>query len=414
MSRTDRPPPDPGRADSPFGAGYPADPHGVLDALRLGCPVAPVRTPAGRPVWLLTTGAAVRAGFTDPRLVMRLGGRPPAPESGHAMDVSLVNYNPPHHTAIRRLAAPVLAPSRVAEYRPLVERTAADLLDRLGAAGQVELMAEFAHPYSFGVLCGLFGLRPEVRGDLYRWMAAVFGVDGHGPANRTQAENIERLVAAEVDRRLCRPGDDALSAIVTRWDPGGPVSRAELVSLCGTLLLGGFDSTAQMIGLSLVALLAHPDQLAWLRADPARLPAAIEELLRYTTPGPSGTPRVAAEDVPVAGTVIPAGGRVILSIDAANHDPAGHPDPHRLDLGRATASRHLTFGLGAHYCPGSALARLELTVALTALLRRFPALRLAVPTTTLRWHGNHLTRGLDALPVHLVRPAPAPAAGGPG
>ena len=392
----------------PFGASYPARPHQTLDELRGGCPVARVRTAAGRPVWLVTEGALVRAGFTNPRFAMR--SRPPATsdDQQRALAVTVVDHDGPHHARLRRLAAPSLTPHRVAAFRPAAEHTAGRLLASLGGAARIELMADFAHRFAFEVFCDLFAIEPAARTDLFDWVSLAFSPAGRGRKGRANFDRIERFMTAEVERRLRQPGDDVMSAIVTAGQADAEVSRNEVISLCATLLLAGFETAPQMMGMSVVALLTHPDELAWLRADLSRMSVALDELLRFNTPGPSSTLRVALEDVDVAGTVIPAGDRVLLSIDATNHDPADHADPHRLDLRRSTATRHLTFGLGPHYCPGSPLARMELTVALTALLRRYPRLALAVPVDELPWRGSHLNRGLAALPLDTGEPTPAP------
>ncbi|HEY9474227.1 MAG TPA: cytochrome P450, partial [Mycobacteriales bacterium] len=296
-------------------------------------------------------------------------------------------------------AAPSLTPHRVAAFRPAAEQTATRLLASLDGAARIELMADFAHRFSFEAFCDLFGIESAARADLFDWVSLAFSPAGRGRKGRANLDRIERFVTAEVERRLYQPGDDVLSAIVTAWAPNGEVGKNEVISLCASLLLAGFETTPQMIGMSVVALLTHPDELAWLRADLSRVSAALDELLRFNTPGPSGTLRVATEDIDVAGTVIPAGDRVLLSIDATNHDPADHEDPHRLNLRRPSAARHITFGLGPHYCPGSALARMQLTVALTALLRRYPYLALATPVEELPWRGSHLHRGLAGLPL---------------
>ncbi|MEV7801974.1 cytochrome P450 [Microbispora sp. NPDC088329] len=396
---------------TPFGPGFPADPYSRLAPFRESCPVARVTTPAGRPVWLVTRDEDVREAFLDPRLSMRGGRTGPYPPTRRALDVTLVGHDPPHHTRLRRLAAPWLTPVRVERYRPVVEAAAAGLLDAVARDDPADLM-RFAHAFSFRAMCALLGVPQADRPWLYACAESVFARPVRDRA--TARSNLDRLDAyfhERVERRRASPGgdhggdhgDDVVSAIVSAWEPGGPVSRDEVVSLCATLLLAGYESTAQMIGMSMAALLARPEALAALRADPGALPRAVEELLRFQTPGPFGTMRTASRDVPVGGTVIPAGGRVLLSIAAANRDPVRHADPDALDLGRASAARHLTFGLGTHFCLGSALARLELTVALHAILTRFPRITPAVPLDRLDWRGNHLNRGLAELPVRPKR-----------
>ncbi|AXI79180.1 cytochrome P450 [Peterkaempfera bronchialis] len=389
-------------APSPLGRAFVQHPHPVLAELREGCPVARVDDPRGRPVWVVTRAEDVRAGLLDPRLSLQ--HPPPAPGARpyRALELSLVDYDPPHHTRIRRLAAPAFAPQRVERYRQAAETTAAALLAPLPADRPADLMSAFARPFSFRVLCEAFATPEAARADLLGWMTALFDRRGRTPADiQAATDGIERHVRDEIAARRRAPGSDLLSAIATAWQPDGDVTEDELVSLCAMVLLAGFDSTAQMIGLCVRALLTHPDLYARLRADPALVPAAVDELLRWDTPAPFSTRRRALADITLGDTVIPAGSGVLLAMAAANRDPRHHPDPDTLDLDRPGAARHLAFGLGPHYCLGSALARLELCTALTALLRHRPAARLAVPAAELSWRGGCQHRVLAALPVLL-------------
>lgn len=165
--------------------------------------------------------------------------------------------------------------------------------------------------------------------------------------------------------------------------------------------LAGFDTTANLIASGALALLTHPEQLARLREEPSLLPAAVEELLRFTSPVNYATDRFTTDDVPVGDVVIPAGQWVLNAITSANRDPAQFPDPDRLDLGR-DASGHVAFGYGAHYCLGAPLARMEAGAAIGGLLARFPGVSLAVPPEELRWRRVSLMNGLESLPVRLA------------
>ncbi len=391
---------------SPLGAEFLADPHTPLARLRATCPVARVPAPSGRRLWLVTRDADVRAGFVDPRLSLHANGPSPRPPSHRALDITLLDYDPPHHTHIRRLAAPALTPRRVAAYRPVAEAVAAELLDAMARRPVADLLSEFAYPFAFQVTCELFGLDRAVRADLYAWAGSVFGRPVRDVAAiRANLDRMDAFFRAEAARRAADPGRDVVSAIVTAWDRGGEVSWDEVVSLCATLLLAGYESTPQMIGMSVAELLARPGLFAALRADPSRVPAAVEELLRFTTPGPFGTVRTTTTDVAVggaSGAVIPAGSRVLLSIAAANRDPARYRDPDLLDLDRRGAGGHVTFGVGPHYCLGAPLARLELAVALTAIVRGHPGIEAVTPPARLRWCGTYVNRGLAEFPVRLT------------
>jgi cytochrome P450 len=457
---------------SPFTGGFAARPYPVLGEFRSRCPVAQVSTAAGRRVWMITDPEQVRAGFLDSRLVLRRapqrpddqgpGDQGPGARPARAIDATLMNQGPEYHARVKRLAAGALTPRRVEAYRARIETAAANLVDRLATtahapdssgtwdssgtpgtwdspdspvgAGEIDLMESFARPLPFVVLCEVFGVPAAERPALHEWMSVPFDQAGRNPAAlAAAADGLDRYVRVLVRRRRAEPGDDLVSAIVRTWTASGSDDAAgaaattgtstststatekdgsgedEVVSLCAMLLLAGFDSTVQMIGMCVLGLLTQPDAARRLRTDPSAMRTAIDEFLRWDTPGPFATPRLAAADLRIGGTVIPAGSTVLLAIAAANHDPGRFPDPEVIDLDRQSAAaggdsarvQHLSFGLGEHYCLGASLAKLELEVALTALLRRFPDLRLAVAPSQLPWRGNHTYRRLLRLPLRL-------------
>ncbi len=214
---------------------------------------------------------------------------------------------------------------------------------------------------------------------------------------------LRRLVAG----KEATPGDDLVSALISARDGDERLNSQELLSTIFQLMVAGHDTTASLIGNSLVALFRNPTQLAKLREDPTRLPAALEEFLRFDAPVPHATFRYAAEPVSLAGREIPAGAQVIICMAAANRDPERFVNPESLDLDRKI-TRHLAFGHGVHHCLGAPLARMEGQIALGSLLDRFPELSLAVPSEELHWdHGDGLVlRGLSELPVIPGRAVP--------
>jgi cytochrome P450 len=213
--------------------------------------------------------------------------------------------------------------------------------------------------------------------------------------------NVVRYLTGLLARKRAAPGEDLVTDLVRVADRGA-LSEQEMLSTIFQLVVAGHDTTTSLIGNGTVALLLHPEQRDALVADPALVPHAIEELLRWDTPVPHSTFRYASQDVALGGTVIPAFAQVIISLAAANRDPARYANPQTLDITRADTS-HLAFGHGIHHCLGARLARLEGVIALTTLHGRFPAMRLAVPRSALRWgHGDGLVlRGLSELPVIL-------------
>jgi cytochrome P450 len=207
---------------------------------------------------------------------------------------------------------------------------------------------------------------------------------------------VRELIAA----KRADPGDDLLSALIAVHEGSDRLSQDELTSMVFLLLVAGHETTVNLIVTGAYTLLRHPEQLALLRAEPQRLPAAVEELLRYDGPVQVTTPAVAAAPIEVGGVTIPAGDVVVPALLAANRDPARFPEPDRFDLTR-TPNPHLAFGHGLHHCLGAPLARLEGRIALGSLLARFPGLRLADPDTEPRRNPGLLINGLVALPVVL-------------
>jgi cytochrome P450 PksS len=201
-----------------------------------------------------------------------------------------------------------------------------------------------------------------------------------------------------IRQRRDRPGDDLVSALTQAEAAGDRLSEDELVAMVLLLLVAGHETTVNLIGNGTLALLEHPDQMERLRADPALIRPAVEEMLRYSSPVEIATERYAREDVTVAGVTIRRGEMVLAGIASANRDERQFPRPDTFDLTREP-NRHLAFGLGAHFCLGASLARLEGQIAINTLLRRAPGLRLAVAAGALRWRGGLLLRGLEALPV---------------
>jgi cytochrome P450 len=384
----------------------------ALERLREQCPVARVRTVAGQPAWLVLRDMEVRACFVDPRLTTNydaVPGKGTVPGKAAvrgATDQSLLSYDPERHARVRRLTAAAFSGRRLESLRPRIADIAAGLARKMPSARATDVMAVFARPFAFTVLCEVFGIAHAAHAELYDWMSLMFDHRSH-PAQAFQkaADGVEALVRAELADRRQRPRDDAMSVILAAWQADGSLTQADLISLHSRLLRAGADSVAQMIGAAIAVLLARPADLAWLRAEQAALPPAVEELLRWTTPGPFSTPRWATEDILLNGTLIPRGSKVIMAIAAANRDPRAHDDPGSLRLGGPDIARHVTFGLGPHFCPGAALARIEVATALDTLISAFPAMRLACGAGELRWRGIH-HRQLLELPVEL-----APASG---
>jgi cytochrome P450 len=384
---------------------YYRDPLAFFARLRESRPVAPVPMPGYGRVWMVTRYADVRTVLTDPRLAKDVhrwpGGGRSRPSEATGVYAHMLHADPPDHTRLRRLVQNVFTPRRVA-LRPRAEEIAAGLLGAMAAdRGDVtDLLAAYARPLPIAVLCELLGIPVADRA----WIAVTVAAYDE----RTQHQRVEREMAAYftelIAAKRAGPGDDLLSALVLACDSAGAADALtgdELVSTVFLLVMAGFDTTVNLIASGALALLTHPREKARLRQDPSLLPAAVEELLRFTNPVNHANDRFTTEDVLVGDVVIPAGEWVFPAISSANRDPAQFPDPDQLDLGHDT-SGHLAFGHGVHYCLGAPLARMEAEVALGALLARFPRISLAVLPPELRWRPVSLMNGLESLPVRLA------------
>lgn len=389
------------------------DPFPMFADARRRCPVQHVRLPDGHDAWVVLGHSEARLALGDERLsknmVAALEEDPdvvaeglPGPEFAHHM----LAMDAPDHGRLRGLVAEAFRPSRVAAMQPAIERLADELLDGMAAEGcgaVVDLRARFAHALPFAVICELLGVDDARRLDLQEAFAMLLRPWPSPPPPEAVAAS--DVVTGTLRTLVADAAPDAggdLVAVLVDAVRHGKATEAEALSSLFQLVVAGHDTTSSLIGNGVVALLDHPDQLSALCREPALLPAAVEELLRFTAPVPHATFRVATEVVDIGGVDVPAGAQVLVGLGAANRDPSAFADPDRLDITRP-ARRHLAFGHGPHHCLGAPLARLEAMVALGRLLDRFPEMRLAVPRDALEWsHGDGLVlRGLAALPVVL-------------
>ncbi|MFD4657625.1 cytochrome P450 [Kitasatospora sp. NPDC058444] len=407
-----------------YGPAYKRDPYPLYRRMREAGPVHRVEFPSGIHAWLVTGHRAAHAALNDPRLGKnhslgndnwrRLASIMPEPQHSQ-LQVHLLHQDPPKHTSMRRLVLDAFAPRRVESLRPRFQELADALVDELPKSGGADLVAGFAAHYPFRVLAEVIGLPSELAERFDRdWGKVVQPVgpqDPGRPAYEARLRGLQTYIADVVARKRldCREpgwvaGEDLLGRLVRAHDEG-ELSRAELDSMVFQLLVAGQEPVTNQITTMLVTLLRHPEQLARLREgvdEPGRLARAVEELLRHDAAFELTTWRFFAEDSDLFGTVVPAGDSVIVSLCAANRDDEQFPDPDRLDLDR-TPNAHLAFGHGIHYCPGAALARAELQVALATLLTRLPGLRPAEAPgdglADLTWIPAVLARGVNRLPV---------------
>ncbi|MGP3999041.1 cytochrome P450 family protein [Streptomyces sp. 8N706] len=381
-----------------------ADPYPLYRELLAEGPVHRVRMPAGERVWMVLGYDAVRAALTDPRLRNDIRHSTEfESDGGYAIGRNMLQVDPPDHTRLRALVSRQFTARRIAELRPRIERISAGLLDAMAPSGRADLVSAYAFPLPITVICELLGVPPEDREAFHGWSSAIVAVAEADAAAAAAGAMTAYLHGLIEEKRRVAPGEDAdlLHALVRTHDEDGDhLTPEELLGMAFLLLVAGHETTVNLISSAVDLLLRHPGQLAALRADPGLVEGAIEETLRYEPSTQIAAYRYTAEPLTLAGTAIPQGERVVLSLAAANRDPAHFTAPERFDIHRDPAANRaqLAFGHGIHHCLGAPLARLEAMVALPALLSRFPDLALEDPTAAPDWRPS-LLRGLRTLPV---------------
>jgi cytochrome P450 len=366
-------------------------------------PVVRAEMPDGRQVWLALSRDAVREVLSDnrfSRVAAVVPGGPGQVVSAADPDV-LTSMDPPKHTRVRKLMARAFSPRMVEALEPRVREIVAELLDGVAAHGRpADLVKLFAEPLPITVICELLGV-PVADQDMFRdWAMRLVSTTRHSRDEiMATVAQVRGYFAELVAAKRVEPGDDLTSELVRVTDDEDALTETELLANLQILLIAGHETTVNQLGNSLVALFRNPDQLALLRDRPELAATAVDELLRYARLATEALPRVTVTDVELVGVPIKAGEAVVPLPGAASQDPGTFPEPDRLDLARPNAAQHLAFGHGFHFCLGAQLARTELRIALTGLLARFPALRLATGESELSWRAGTPARALEALPV---------------
>ncbi|MCY1081952.1 cytochrome P450 family protein [Archangium lansingense] len=321
-------------------------------------------------------------------------------KSMEAINQHMLSVDPPDHTRLRTLVSKAFTPRRVEELRPRITAIAHRLLDGVQASGSMDLLDAFAFPLPVTVIAEMLGVPQEDQEQFREWTNVIVNppTDGNMQTIETAGLQFAQYFQGLLARRRAEPRDDLLSALLSVEEQGDRLSPRELISMLFLLLVAGHETTVNLIGNGIWALLTHPEQLERLRANPALIESAVEEMLRYRGPVETTTQRWAPQDLEFRGQVIPAGESVVASLLAADHDPEHFREPERFDITREP-NRHIAFGFGIHFCLGAPLARLEGTIAINLLLERLPRLRLAEEPARLRWRDGVLVNGLLRLPV---------------
>ena len=330
----------------------------------------------------------------------RLGAARARPKNSRDM----LFRDPPDHTRLRSLVSRAFTPRVVEEMRPHIQEIVDGLLDRVKGSGGMDVIEDLAYPLPVRVICEMLGVPTSDQEVFRQWSAdiarsldaALYPADsGVGTRGQEASDALKEYFRSLIAVRRKHPRPDLLSGLIAAEEQGDKLSEAELLSTCALLLIAGHETTVNLIGNGLLALLQHPAELRALAEDPARIQTGVEELLRYDGPV-QRTSRMTMADVEIGGKQIPKDRVVVAAIGAANRDPAYFTDPERLDV-RRKENRHIAFGFGIHFCLGAPLARIEGQVAIGTLLRRMPALKLVSDNP--EWRESSVLRGLKTLPV---------------
>ncbi len=386
-----------------------ADPHPRYHRLR---ETAPVHKSSLGPLWFVTRYDDCnfllrdnRFGKGDPaddrRALFTPGVRPRPPS---VMATSMLFVNPPSHTRLRGLVVRGFTPKRVQEMRGSIESAAGRIMDALAAEREVDVMKALAFRLPVDVIGELIGV-PAADREQFRPIVGDVAASLEIGVTEEQIDQAEAAMAVMegyfrelIEKRRSEPSDDLTSALIAARDGEDALTEDELVATLILLFAAGFETTTNLIGNGLLALLRHPDQLARLRAEPELIPSAVEEILRFESPVQVDA-RVAFEPVEIDGHLIEEGDFVIAFLGAANRDPAQFPDPDTFDVGR-DPNYPLSFAAGIHHCLGANLARLEGRVVLESLLSRFSNWELLDDEP--QWRNRLILRGLERLPVRFT------------
>ncbi|MFX0580773.1 cytochrome P450 family protein [Nocardia nepalensis] len=392
-------------------------PYAFYEELRAEGPVHVIELNTGARAWLVVDLDAARevlrhpAIRKDPRTdASRKARGLPADDTGVGavntrISYHLLNTDPPAHARLRRLVTPAFAPVRIEALAPRVLAIADELLDRMAAdgAGRVDLLSEYAFPLPITVICELLGVPVADRAEFREWSRIIVELSTATQeeirhATDAIADYFEQLIAR---RRAEGLGEDLISDLIAANADGDRLTDDELISMVFLILVAGHETTVNLIGNTVFALLSDPARYRALHGNPEDVPALIEEMLRYDGPVNIATLRYTTAPITLGATEIPADQLVLVALGSANHDERHFDGAAEFDPQRP-ASGHLAFGHGIHYCLGAGLARLEARIAITRLVERCPQLRLAADGGELRWRESTLIRGLQDLPVELT------------
>jgi len=393
-----------------------ADPHPVYEQMRHHSPVVCLKGPVtDRPIWFFTDYEDVQWALKEPRFIKdarrnlppELATRYQPASDGdavfEAINYHLLNLDPPDHTRLRALVHKAFTPRTIADLQPRIHSIAQSLLDNMARRREGDLIDDFAYPLPITVIGEMLGIGTDNQAKFREWTRFLL-INGTSQQAQLAVMEFVQFINELIDERQKHPTSDILSNLVHAEEAGDTLNRLELLSMVFLLLVAGHETTVNLIGNGTLALLQHPDQMETLRRDPSLIQTAVEEILRYNGPVETPTLRFASQDVAYKGHTMRAGDIILPSLLAANRDPKVFNNPNTFDITR-DPNPHVAFGYGIHYCLGAPLARIEGSIAINALVQRFPDLRLSVPANELVWNDSMLLHGMNAMPAAWQRPA---------
>jgi cytochrome P450 PksS len=390
---------------------FKANPFPFLARLRETEPVYRTALPDKTPVWLITKYDDVMTLLRDERFTKNRRSAltpeqarklPWMPPMFRPLERNMLDLDPPDHTRLRTLVHKAFTPSLIDQMRERVQALADELLDEVAWEGEMDLINDYALPLPMTIITEILGVPTVDRDKFHRWSQAVVSLSSLNPNLRVLPSvwKFIRYLRKFFKTRRREPRDDLVSALIQAEESGDKLSEDELLAMVFLLLIAGHETTVNLIGNGVLALLENPGQLEKLRAEPTLIKPAVEELLRYTSPVFTTTERYARKDALIRGVKIPQGEMTLGVIGSANRDASVFDNPDELNLTREP-NKHLSFGQGIHFCLGAPLARMEAQIAISTLLRRTAGLRLKLATESLRWRPSIFLRGLEALPLNF-------------
>ncbi len=390
-----------------------ANPYPVFQELRKQAPMHYSQVLGG---WVLTRYDDVKLAISDRRFsadrMRPFFAQLPSEQRtafgalGDSISRWAVFHDPPEHTRLRGLMNKAFTARAIERLEPRIQTIVDRLLDQVITRGEMDLIADFAYPLPASVILDMLGLACDDLDRIKTWsdeLALFVGSSVNTPDKYQRATAsitaMNEYFRTAIERHRHTRGDDLLTALLAAQEQGDALSDDELVATCVLLVFAGHETTTNLIGNGMLALLRHPTELERLRNDPELMPSAVEEFLRFDGPAATAV-RIAREAIPLHDHTIRPGERVFAMINAANRDPRYFTDPEGLDVGRKD-NRHLAFGHGIHFCIGAPLARLEARLAITAILNRCSDISLQ--SEQLRWNDSLVLRGVRSLPVSFSR-----------